>query len=127
MTVSSVLVVGGDPAGCAVARALAAGDIEVSLIAPAGCADADGLRRAGVEVRTQGGLVGLVDVDSHVEAELSHGAVENHDIVVLADPPTRAAFDPASRRVILIADEADATGVAERGLTGYPLEPADGL
>lgn len=118
MTVSSVLVVGGDPAGSAVARALAARGIEVCLVERSAVVPADQLRSPGVEVRTGVRLVGLVDVDAHVEAELSDGAVENYDAVLLFDPESRAVFATASPRVVEIAGEADPATVVERVIGG---------
>lgn len=117
MTVSSVLVVGGDPTGSAVARALAARGVEVCLVERSADIPA-GLRSPGVEVRSGVRLVGLVDVDAHVEAELSDGVVENHDVVVLSDPESRAVFASASPRVVSVAGAADVAAVVERVLVG---------
>jgi hypothetical protein len=43
------------------------------------------LRAAGVDVRPEIELVGFVNVDRHVEAELSDERIENYDVVVIAD------------------------------------------
>lgn len=118
MTVSSVLVVGGDPAGSAVARALAARGVEVCLVGRSADVPADQLRSPGVEVRIGVRLVGLVDVDAHVEAELSDGVVENHDVVLLSDPESRAVFASASPRVVEVAGEADVAALVERVISG---------
>lgn len=118
MTVSSVLVVGGDPAGSTVARVLATRGIEVCLVERSATVSAEDLRSPGVEVRTGVRLVGLVDVDEHVEAELSDGAVENHDAVLLSDPESRAVFATASPRVVEVAGETDAAAVVEHLVVG---------
>ncbi len=74
-----------------------------------------------VEVRTGVELLGVIDVDSHIEAELSNGRVENFDAVVVADAEAAArlsgAVEAGSARVVAVAGAADALGVAER-LTG---------
>jgi len=104
MNVSSILVAGGDAAGLAVASALARHGLEVALVEPTAdwpdVAAADAVRAAGVELRLELGLIGVVDVDSHVEAELSNGSVENYDVVVIADDAARALALGGSRRVL---------------------------
>jgi len=43
------------------------------------------IRELGIEVRLGASLVGFQAVDSHVEAELSDGRIENYDVVIAAD------------------------------------------
>ena len=122
MNVSSILVSGGDAAGLAVASALARRGLEVSVIEsaaqwPDGAA-ADAVRAAGVELRLELGLVGVVDVDSHVEAELSNGSVENYDVVVIADDTVRALADGGSRRVLGVTEPGRAVRLAEELAAG---------
>lgn len=110
MTVSSVLVVGGGSLGAAAATALVQRGAEVSLIEPAkllplGADAGQTLREAGVEVRVELGLVGAVEVDRHIEAELSSGRVENYDAIVIADAATgeRLSRAVSTSRVVTIA------------------------
>lgn len=70
----------------------------------------------GVEVRTGIELLGVIDVDSHVEAELSNGRVENYDAVVIADGDTATRLEigalTASERVPTATDAAQALRIA---------------
>ncbi|MFV0372954.1 hypothetical protein [Microbacterium sp.] len=113
MTLSSVLVA-GTGLGLSAAVALARGGAEVAIVAPATAREAvddlADLSALGIEVRLGVALVGVLDVDSHVEAELSNGRVENYDAVLIADGPTavRVGADAAdSHRVGRIDDAAD--------------------
>ena len=122
MNVSSILVTGGDAAGLAAASALARHCIEVSVIESAAQwpdeAAADAVRAAGVELRLELGLVGVVDVDSHVEAELSNGSVENYDAVVVAGDAARGLARGGSRRVLSAPGPDGATRLAEKLAAG---------
>lgn len=123
MTLSSVLVVGAED-GSAAAVALARRGIEVALIAPTRMPldDLVAVRDLGVEVRLGIDLVGIVDVDDYVEAELSTGRVENFDAVLVTDQTTAARLhlDGAHLpRVGVVRDAADTARWASR-LDGRP-------
>jgi len=112
MTVASGLVDGAGDAGAVAALALARAGLDVTL-ATGGAGDAvldaaaalitlgeqnaapgaldDLLRERGIEVRPGVHLVGSVVIDRHVEAELSDGRVENHDLVVIVSGGVDAA------------------------------------
>ncbi|MFT4211277.1 MAG: hypothetical protein QM626_05335 [Microbacterium sp.] len=115
MTLPSVLVIGPELAGAPVARALVRRGWEVVLADPAGTpADvelATRMREDGVELRLGTTLLGWLDLDTHVEAELSDGRVENFDLIVDADP---ASTMPAGARIVALpADTADPVGWAD--------------
>lgn len=125
MTVSSVLVAGAGATGCAAAMALALRGVEVSLIEqeprwPEGDDVVRALRDLAVELRLELGLLGIVEVDSHIEAELSDGGVENFDAIVIADPETAARLTPGApnRRVDVPTTAEEAQQVAERLTNG---------
>ncbi len=118
MTLSSFLVVGAGEWALAVADALAARTAEVSLIA-AGSAWHDEpaaarLRARGADLRLDLALIGVMDVGTHVEAELSDGGVENYDAVVIADAGTADRLRPLPRAVSIPEDGADPDREAER-------------
>ena len=64
------------------------------------------IRGLGVEVRLGTSLVGFQSVDSHVEAELSDGRVENYDVVVAAD-----GIKSATRALMGIPEDRRPTGM----------------
>ncbi len=88
MTLPSVLVVGPGPASAVVAATLARRGMEVALVGPVPAAGTDesalvaAVREEGVEVRLGTALIGYLELDTHVEAELSDGRVENFDAVI---------------------------------------------
>jgi len=118
MSLPSFLVVGGGPAGCAVAGALAARGADVAVIENVAvrlqAEGAAALQTLGVDVRVGLALVGVVDVGTHLEAELSNGHVENFDGILLADPDAVARVDTDARGVAVIRDDADADREAAR-------------
>ncbi|WP_040167896.1 FAD-dependent oxidoreductase [Microbacterium gorillae] len=113
MTESSILIVGGGITGRTTARNLAARGLDVSLIdaEPAVpeslAAEVTELRALGVEVRSAVALVGVIDLGSHVEAELVDGRVENHDAVIVTDPDANSQVTTESPRVIRIDADGD--------------------
>ncbi|MBN9215029.1 MAG: hypothetical protein ABS62_00350 [Microbacterium sp. SCN 70-200] len=113
----SFLIVGASPAASALASALARHGAEVALIESGSTwPDPDAaaaLAAQGVELRAGLGLVGTLDVGSHVEAELSDGHVENYDGVVLAGPRLGDDRAPLGGRVVAL-DATDVTGLAAR-------------
>lgn len=121
MNVRTVLVVGGSADGRAAAIELARRGIEASVVDPAPAPQSSDelvaeARSAGVELRWDVTLVGAVDVDSHVEAELSNGAVENHDAILVLDPGAASLMSAgaASARLAVAADRDDALRVIAR-------------
>lgn len=118
MSLPSFLVVGGGSAGCAVAAAVAARGADVAVIeSTAARLQTDGaavLQSLGVEVRVGLSLVGVVDVGTHLEAELSNGHVENFDGILLADPAAVAVVEVDARGITVIGDDADAEREAAR-------------
>ncbi|MFT4234268.1 MAG: FAD-dependent oxidoreductase [Microbacterium sp.] len=64
------------------------------------------IRDLGIEVRLGTSLVGFVNVDSHVEAELTGGRVENYDFVIAAD-----GIKSSTRRLLGIDDEKQPSGM----------------
>ena len=93
MVISSVLVAGdAAEAGGASAIALAQQGLEVTLVGGAEDELAQRAREAGVEVRAGTALVGFVNVDRHVEAELSDGRIENYDAIVRFAPGERSVI-----------------------------------
>ena len=121
MNVRTVLVVGGSADGRAAAIELARRGIEASIVDPAPAPQSSDelvaeARSAGVELRSDVTLVGVVDVDSHVEAELSNGAVENHDAILVLDPGAASLMSAVgtSVRLAVAADRDDALRVIDR-------------
>lgn len=64
------------------------------------------IRDLGIEVRLGTSLVGFQAVDSHVEAELSDGRVENYDVVIAAD-----GIKSSTRGLLGIAEEKQPSGM----------------
>jgi NADPH-dependent 2,4-dienoyl-CoA reductase/sulfur reductase-like enzyme len=79
-------------------------------------------RRMGVAVRGQVTLVGLVAVDGYLEAELSDGRVENHDLILSEVPSSSGihavTLTDADRR----EDSVDAVDLAEGLIDGADLD-----
>lgn len=109
MSLLSFIVVGGGPQGCAVAGALARRGAEVSVIeSTAARLQPDAiaaLQSLGVDVRVGLVLVGVIDVGTHLEAELSNDHVENYDGIVLADADTTARISAGIRGVSVVDDD----------------------
>lgn len=124
MKARSVLIVGGSVAARTIAGALAQLGIDVSLIHRASePTDADAsepfgaFSNAGVEIRAGIDLVGVLDVDSHIEVELSNSRVENYDAVVITDAVAAMRLDGdgrASTRVEIVDGPCDVPGAVER-------------
>ena len=118
MSLLSFLVVGGGPQGCAVAGALARRGAEVSVIeSTAARLQPDAiaaLQSLGVDVRLGLVLVGVIDVGTHLEAELSNDHVENYDGIVLADADTTARIGAGVRGVSVVDDDTDGDREAAR-------------
>lgn len=109
MSLLSFLVVGGGAQACALAGALAGRGAEVSVIeSTAARLQPDAiaaLQSLGVDVRVGLVLVGVIDVGTHLEAELSNDHVENYDGIVLADADTTARISAGIRGVSVVDDD----------------------
>jgi 2-polyprenyl-6-methoxyphenol hydroxylase-like FAD-dependent oxidoreductase len=66
----------------------------------------DKIRELGIEVRLGTELVSFATIDSHVEAELSDGSVENFDVIIAAD-----GIKSATRPKLGITDDKAPTGM----------------
>ena len=64
------------------------------------------IRELGIEVRLGTELTGFHNVDSHVEAGLSDGRVENYDLIIAAD-----GIKSATRRLLGIPEDKSPTGM----------------
>jgi 2-polyprenyl-6-methoxyphenol hydroxylase-like FAD-dependent oxidoreductase len=64
------------------------------------------IRDLGIEVRLGTELVSFSSIDSHVEAELSNGAVENYDMIIAAD-----GIKSATRKLLGIREDKKPTGM----------------
>lgn len=118
MTYSSFLVVGADAAGCAVAGALAAAGTDVALVErdsrwPVMDAMPDLLTR-GVELRLDLALIGIVDVGTHLEAELSDGRIENYDAIVVTAREGEVVGDAPGRGVSLVDERTDVVAAVQQ-------------
>lgn len=64
------------------------------------------IRELGIEVRLGTELVQFTNVDNHVEAELSNGAIENYDLVIAAD-----GIKSATRPMLGITEDRQPSGM----------------
>ncbi|GAA5026885.1 NAD(P)/FAD-dependent oxidoreductase [Microbacterium fluvii] len=125
MSVTSVLVAGAGPRGFAASTAFARRGLEVALVERGRERPGDGELEPGGDVRLELTLVGAVDVDSHVEAELSNGRVENYDAIVIADgrAAEQVAAGASSHRVFVLGDADDIEALADRVIRGGAQSP----
>ncbi|MFT4052308.1 MAG: hypothetical protein QM677_08680 [Microbacterium sp.] len=113
MAVTSVLIAGSGGRAYLAAAAFARCGIETALIDGSATGPADRelehtVRALAVDVRRGVELIGAVDVDRHVEAELTGDRVENFDAIVLADAPDAQRFAGLSVRVFVLGAADDA-------------------
>jgi len=118
MGISTVLIAGDGVAAASIAHTLLDRGADVALIGSAQDGQdgaADELRSRGVEVRVELELVGVLDVDDYVEAELSNGKIENYDAVVVVDQAAQSVVPIDSSRVFTVAG----SGSAERVVSTF--------
>lgn len=82
----------------------------------------------GIESRSGVALLGSLEVDNHVEAELSNGRVENYDAIVIADERVAHSLGVGPRhggnRLAVVRDIEQAQRLAARLVAGGAVHPS---